>query len=262
MRQLGNAKAIFSFSPGNILYKIGEISLFSFRFIPKLFTPPFEGYEIVRQIYIIGYKSLPLVTISSFIIGFVMTIHLIPAMRTFGVEDMVPNMSAISIIREIGPVITALVCAGKIGSAVGAEIGSMKVTEQIDAMSITGVDSYRYLVVTRVLATSISLPVLIIYACTIALTGGFVAEAIEDQMSFNLFIFKSFEFIYFHDIIPTLIKSVLFGFTIGIVGCYYGFKTEKGALGVGKSAHLSVVTSSIIIFFIDMLVVEIAHLFY
>jgi phospholipid/cholesterol/gamma-HCH transport system permease protein len=247
---------------GNILYHLGDTMLFSFQFGPKLITPPYEWSEILRQIFILGYKSLFLVGISSFIIGLVMTIHLIPAMRVYGVEDMVPNMAAISIIREIGPVITALVCAGKIGSSIGAEIGSMKVTEQIDAMAISGVDPYRYLVVTRVLATSICLPILIIYSCTIALGGAFLAEVLEDQMTPTLFLVTAFRFMYFHDIIPTLVKSVLFGFTIGMVGCYYGFITEKGASGVGKSAHKAVVISSIIIFFIDMLVVEIAHLFY
>jgi phospholipid/cholesterol/gamma-HCH transport system permease protein len=255
-------KNIFINNTGNLLYHVGDIMLFSLQFFPKLITPPYEWSEVLKQIYKLGYKSLFLVGISSFIIGLVMTIHLIPSMRVYGVEDMIPNMAAISIIREIGPVITALVCAGKIGSAIGAEIGSMKVTEQIDAMSISGVDPYRYLVVTRVFATSLCLPLLIIYSCTIALAGAFLAENLEDQMSLSLFLTTAFKLMFFHDIIPTLVKSLFFGYTIGMVGCYYGFITEKGASGVGKSAHSSVVTSSIIIFFIDMLVVEIAHLFY
>lgn len=246
----------------NLFFDIGDMSVFTFRFFRLLFRPPFEIAEVMRQLYRLGYRSMFLVTVSSFIIGLVMTIHLIPAMRVYGVESMVPNMAAISIIREIGPVVTALVCSGKIGSAIGAEIGAMKVTEQIEAMNISGVDSYRYLVVTRVIATSVCLPILIIYSCAMGLVGAFVAENLQDEMTLRLFITVGFDFMYFHDIIPTLIKSFLFGFAIGIVGCYYGHKTQKGAMGVGKSAHTSVVTSSLIIFFIDMLVVEIAHLFY
>lgn len=253
---------LFPRSPENTFFLFGDIMLFTMKFFPRLFTPPYEWNEVLRQVFQLGYKSLFLVSISSFIIGLVMTIHLIPAMRIYGVEDMVPNMAAISIIREIGPVITALVCAGKIGSAIGAEIGSMKVTEQIDAMSISGVDAYQYLVVTRVLATTLCLPILIVYSCTVALAGSFMAANLEDQMSLPLFVSTAFEFMYFHDIIPSLIKSFFFGFAIGIIGCYYGFRTEKGAAGVGRSAHSSVVVSSIILFFIDMLVVEIAHLFY
>lgn len=253
---------LISAAPENALYKLGDFMLFSFKFIPRMLVPPYEWNETLKQAFQLGYKSLFLVGVSSFIIGFVMTIHLIPAMRVYGVEDMVPNMATISIIREIGPVITGLVCAGKIASAIGAEIGTMKVTEQIDAMAISGVDPYKYLVVTRVLAISLCLPLLIIYSCTIALIGAFVAENLEDQMSSTLFLSTAFELLYFHDVIPTIIKSFFFGFTIGMVGCYYGFKTEKGASGVGRSAHRAVVTSSLIVFFIDMLVVEIAHLFY
>lgn len=256
------ARSVFLTSLENILYQFGDLTRFTMKFFPKLVTPPYEWNEVFRQVLQLGYKSLFLVSVSSFIIGLVMTIHLIPAMRVYGVESMVPNMAAISIIREIGPVITALVCAGKIGSAVGAEIGSMKVTEQIDAMAISGVDPYRYLYVTRALATSLCLPLLIVYSCAMGLVGAFVAENLEDQMNLSLFISIGFDYLFFHDIIPTLVKSLFFGFTIGIVGCYYGSKTEKGASGVGRSAHAAVVTSSIIIFFLDMLVVEIAHLFY
>jgi phospholipid/cholesterol/gamma-HCH transport system permease protein len=241
---------------------IANISLFSWKFFRLAFKRPYEINEILKQMFQIGYKSLFLVTISSFIIGYVMTMHTIPVLRRYGAEAMVPNMTAIAIIREIGPVITGLVCAGKIGSAIGAEIGSMKVTEQINAMSISGVDPYHFLVVTRVIATSFSLPILIIYSSAVAMIGTYVVETSAIHMSVNLFISTAFSFFFFHDIIPTVIKSFLFGYAIGIIGCYYGYQTEKGAAGVGRSAHAAVVTSSLIIFFIDMLVVEIAHLFY
>jgi phospholipid/cholesterol/gamma-HCH transport system permease protein len=241
---------------------IADMSIFPWRFFKLVFKRPYEINEILKQMYQIGYKSLFLVTVSSFIIGYVMTMHTIPVLRRYGAEAMVPNMTAIAIIREIGPVITGLVCAGKIGSAIGAEIGSMKVTDQINAMSISGVDAYHYLVVTRVLATSFSLPILIVYSSVVALFGTFVVENSAIHMGMDLFISSAFSFFFFHDIIPTMIKSFLFGFAIGVVGCYYGYQTEKGAAGVGRSAHAAVVTSSLIIFFIDMLVVQIAHLLY
>lgn len=244
------------------LFTIGDLGAFTGKFFSMMLKRPYEVEEIIWQMFILGYRSLFLVGAASFIIGMVMTMHLIPATRQFGAEEMVPDMAAISIIREIGPVITALVCSGKLGSSIGAEIGSMKVTEQLDAMAVSGIDPYHYLVVTRVLATTLCLPLLIIFSAAIALVGAFVAEHLEENMSFTHFITSAFDFFYYHDIIPSLIKAVLFGFTIGIVGCYYGYKTTKGASGVGKSSHNSVVTSSLIIFFIDFLVVEIAHLFY
>jgi phospholipid/cholesterol/gamma-HCH transport system permease protein len=246
----------------NAFFNIGDILVFTWKFFRLLFKPPFEFKEVIKQIFVLGYKSLVLVGVSSFIIGFVMTVHLIPAIRRYGAESMVPNMSVVSIIREIGPVITALVCSGKIGSAIGAELGSMKVTEQIDAMSISGVDPYHYLVVTRVLATSICVPLLSIYSGFIALCGAYLAEVIEERMTLDLFISSGFDFLFYHDIIPTIVKTFLFGFDIGIIGCYYGYNTVKGAAGVGESTHSSVVISSLIIFFIDLLVVEIAHMFY
>jgi phospholipid/cholesterol/gamma-HCH transport system permease protein len=263
-----NRRSVFGFKnilPLSIKYflsDIADISLFSWKFFRLVFKRPYEVNEVLKQMFQIGYKSLFLVTVSSFIIGYVMTMHTIPVLRRYGAESMVPNMTALAIIREIGPVITALVCSGKIGSAIGAEIGSMKVTEQINAMSISGVDPYHFLVVTRVIATSFSLPLLITYSSTVALIGTYVVETNDIHMSVDLFISSAFSYFFFHDIIPTAIKSVLFGFTIGIIGCYYGYQTEKGAAGVGRSAHAAVVTSSLIIFFIDMLVVQIAHVFY
>lgn len=187
---------------------------------------------------------------------------MIPVMRKYGVEAMVPNMAALSIVREIGPVLTSLVCAGKIGSSIGAEIGSMKVTDQIDAMYISGVDAYHFLVMTRVIATTICVPLLIIFGAAVGMVGAFIAENLQGKMSAPLFITSSFGFFYFHDVIPSVIKSILFGFIIGIVGCFYGFRTTKGAAGVGKASHASVVSSSLLIFFVDMLVVEVAQLFY
>jgi phospholipid/cholesterol/gamma-HCH transport system permease protein len=263
--KIGSGDGFKNILPDSLKYffcEVADMSIFFWKFFKTIVKRPYEFNEILKQMFQIGYKSLFLVSVSSFIIGYVMTMHTIPVLRRYGAEAMVPNMTAIAMIREICPVITALVCSGKIGSAIGAEIGSMKVTEQINAMSISGVDPYHFLVVTRVVATSLSLPLLIIYSSLVALLGTYIVENGAIHMSMSFFISSAFSYFFFHDIIPTVIKSFIFGFTIGIIGCYYGYKTEKGAAGVGSSAHAAVVTSSLIIFFIDMLVVEIAHVFY
>lgn len=234
---------------------------FAVKFFALVWKPPYEWSEWIRQMFSLGYKSLFLVCSAAFIIGLVMTIQLIPTMENYGAAQMVPNMVAISMIREIGPVLTALVVSGKVSSAIGAEIGSMKVTEQIDAMSISGVDPYHYLVITRVMATTFCLPVLIIIACGVAVFGSFIAVNLKMDMSVRMFISQSFDYMYYYDVTPSVIKSFVFGFVIGIVGCYYGYHAEKGTSGVGKAAHNSVVTASLLIFFVDLLSAEISQWF-
>src|SRR5690606_3689767 len=151
------------------LITTGSLARFAGKFFVEVFKPPFELKEILRQAYYLGYKSIGLVSITGFIIGLVMTLQTLPTLAQFGAEAWIPAMISVSIIREIGPVLTALICAGKVGSGIGAEIGSMKVTEQIDAMEVSGTKPYNYIVVTRVLATTIMVPILVIYADFIAI---------------------------------------------------------------------------------------------
>lgn len=148
----------------NIFNDAGTVTLFTLRFFKEVLTPPFEIKEFIRQCYVIGYKSLPLVGITGFIMGLVLTLQSRPTLAEFGAESWLPGMVALSLIREIAPVITALICAGKVASGIGAELGSMKVTEQIDAMEVSGINPYKYLVVTRVLATTLMIPVLVVFA--------------------------------------------------------------------------------------------------
>ncbi|HEY8400940.1 MAG TPA: ABC transporter permease [Cytophagaceae bacterium] len=242
------------------LTDVADLFIFTANFFVKFFRPPYEISEISRHILVLGLNSLFLISTSALIIGMVMSIQLTPTLEQFGAETLIPNMVAISIIREIGPVLTALVCAGKLGSAIGAEIGSMKVSEQIDAMAVTGVDHYSFLVVTRVVATTVAVPILTIYSVAISLLGSFIAINLTSSISLNLFFSRAFEYMHLYDVIPSIFKSLLFGFTIGIVGCFYGYNTTKGTAGVGKAAHTSVVSASLLIFFIDMLAAEISHL--
>jgi phospholipid/cholesterol/gamma-HCH transport system permease protein len=151
--------------------EVTHLSRFAFRFFKEVIRPPYEFKELVKQCYLIGYKSFPLVAITGFIIGLVLTIQSRPTLAQFGAESWLPAMVAISIIREIGPVITALIFTGKVGSGIGAELASMKVTEQIDAMEVSGMNPFNYLVVTRILAATVMLPALVIIADFISLYG-------------------------------------------------------------------------------------------
>lgn len=244
-----------------LFIEIGGISQFASRFFKNLFLPPYEFNEILKQCYKIGYKSMGLVGITGFIMGLVLTLQSRPTLAEFGAESWLPAMVGISIIREMGPVITALICAGKIGSSIGAELGSMKVTEQIDAMEVSGTNPFKYLVNTRVLATTLMIPVLTMLADVISLYGSYVGVNINGDVSLQLFFFQAFDSLDFLDIIPATIKTLFFGFAIGIIGCYKGFYSTSGTEGVGKAANSAVVNASLTVFIIDMIAVQITNLF-
>lgn len=192
--------------------EIGDIALFAGRFFREVFTPPLEFKELVRQCYNIGNRSLLLVSVTGFILGLVFTLQSRPTLEQFGAESWIPSMISISIIREIGPVIIALICAGRIGSGIGAELGSMRVTEQIDAMEVSGTNPFKYLVVTRILATTLMLPLLVIIGDGIALFGSAIVENLKSDVSYKLYFTQVFNAVSFGDIIPATIKTFFFGF--------------------------------------------------
>ncbi|MBU2061590.1 MAG: ABC transporter permease, partial [Bacteroidetes bacterium] len=212
--------------------------------------------------YKIGYKSIPLVAITGFIMGLVLTLQSRPTLVSFGAESWLPGMVALSLIREIAPVITALICAGKIASGIGAELGSMKVTEQIDAMEVAAINPFKYLVVTRVLATTLMVPLLVVLADVIGVFGGYMGVNIHGDMSLYLYITKVFDILTFSDLLPATIKTFFFGFFIGIIGCYKGFNANSGTESVGVAANSAVVTASLSIFIIDMLAVQLTDLLF
>lgn len=244
------------------LKEIGEMSNFTARFFREAFKRPFEFKEFFRQCHSMGNRSLMLVGITGFIIGLVLTLQTRPTLLEFGAVSWMPSMVGISIIREIGPMITALVCAGKIGSGIGAELGSMRVTEQIDAMEVSGTNPFKYLVVTRVLATTFMIPLLVITGDAIALYGSFLVEHFKGDVSFLLYFNQVFESLEYGDIIPATIKSVFFGMAIGLVGCYKGYYCAKGTAGVGRAANSAVVFTSLLLFIIDFIAVFAADIFY
>jgi phospholipid/cholesterol/gamma-HCH transport system permease protein len=240
------------------LQEAGEISSFAGQFFREGLTPPYIFKEILRQSFEIGWLSIPLVSFTAFVMGLVITIQSHPALATFGAESWLPSVVSVSLVREIIPVITALICAGKIGSSIGAELGSMKVTEQIDAMEVSGTNPFKYLVTTRVISTTLMLPLLVVLADTIALYAAFIGVNMKSVTSLDLFISLVFQKLTFGDVIPSIIKSYFFGFVIGIVGCYVGYNTSQGTQGVGRSANTAVVLCTFIIFIVDLLAAQIA----
>ena len=242
------------------LLELGGLSRFTVQFFRELFRPPYEHKEFLRQAYKIGLSTLPLIGITAFIMGLVLTLQSKPVMAEFGAESWLPGMVSVSIVREIGPVITALICAGKIGSGIGAELGSMRVTEQIDAMEVSGTNPMNYLVVTRVLAATFMIPILVFYADIISFYGSYVAINLHDFMSLRLFMNLAFDPLHYFDLIPATVKTFFFGFAIGLIGCYKGYYSEMGTEGVGKAANSAVVISSLVIFIIDLIAVQLADL--
>jgi phospholipid/cholesterol/gamma-HCH transport system permease protein len=244
------------------LIEIGELSYFAGRFFKEVLKRPLEFKEFLRQCYNMGNRSLLLVSVTGFIIGLVFTLQSRPTLQEFGAVSWMASMVSISIIREIGPIITALICAGRIGSGIGAELGSMRVTEQIDAMEVSGTNPFKYLVVTRILATTFMLPVLVFFGDAIAIYGSFLVENIKGDVSFLLYYNKVFDALEFSDLIPATIKTFFFGFAIGLVGCFKGYYCKKGTAGVGLAANTAVVFTSMLLFIIDFVAVFVTDIFY
>ena len=184
----------------------GELSLFAGRYFKQVFNRPFEFREFLNQCYNVGNRSLTLVALTGFIIGLVITLQTRPTLMEFGAESWMPSMVGISIIREIGPVVIALICAGRIASSMGAELGSMRVSEQIDAMEVSGTNPFKYLVVTRISATVLMLPLLIIFGDSCALYGSFLIEHYKGDVSFALYFGQVFQALKYGDLIPSIIK--------------------------------------------------------
>lgn len=242
------------------LREVGEIARFTGRFFREVIKPKQEWEEFINQCFWIGFKTLTLVGITAFIMGLVLTIQSRPTLLEFGAVSMLPAMVSVSLVREIAPVITALICAGKIGSGIGAELGSMRVTEQIDAMEVSGTNPFKYLVVSRVLASTLMVPLLSSLAIAISLYGGYLGVNIRGNVSWHLYWLQSFGALSYGDFIPSLIKTFFFGFAIGIVGCYKGYNSKKGTEGVGRSATSAVIVASLVVFIIDLIAVQVTDL--
>ncbi|WP_340202039.1 MlaE family lipid ABC transporter permease subunit [Ascidiimonas sp. W6] len=244
------------------LNQTGELAFFASRFLKEFWKPPYELKELLHQCYQIGNRSMTLVGITGFIIGLVLTLQTRPTLLEFGAVSWMPSMVGISIVREVGPVVIALICAGRVASGIGAELGSMRVTEQIDAMEVSGTNPFKYLVITRIAATTLMVPLLVIFGDLLALYGSYLVEHFKGDVSFTLYFNQVFNSLEYGDLVPATIKSFFFGFAIGLVGCFKGYYCEKGTVGVGIAANTAVVTASMLIFILDFIAVFISDIFY
>lgn len=242
------------------LTETADISLFISRILKETFSRGFEFREFLRQCFQIGYKSLPLISVTGIIIGLVLTIQSRPTLVHFGAVSMLPGMVALSLIKEMGPVITALLCAGKIGSGMGAELGSMRVTEQIDAMEVSSVNPMKFLVVTRVWAATLMIPLLVLYADVLGIAGSWVGANIKGEVSFVLFFSQAFGHVTFMDFFPAVVKTFFFGAVIGLVGCYKGYTAGRGTESVGIAANSAVVQASLLVIIVDLIAVQITDM--
>ncbi|HEY5393654.1 MAG TPA: ABC transporter permease [Hanamia sp.] len=252
-------KNVISKKLDTLFINLYSAAQFIIRFFKELFKPPYEVKEVIKQCYEVGYKSLFLISLTGFITGLVFTKQSRPSLSTFGATSWLPSLVAIAIIRALAPLVTALICAGKVGSNIAAELGSMKVTEQIDAMEVSAINPFKFLVVSRVLATTIMIPLLMCYTGFVAMMGAFINVHQNEMTSFVTFFQQAFEKISFLDIFASLIKSIVYGFTIGMVGCYKGYYANNGTEGVGRAANSSVVLSMFLIFIEEILIVQITN---
>ncbi|WP_237249484.1 MlaE family ABC transporter permease [Sphingobacterium faecale] len=244
----------------NILLEFARLHRFLMRVLREAVSPPYEFKEIVRQCYEIGWKSFPLIGLTGFIVGFVFTKQSRPSLEDFGATSWLPALISIAIVRALAPLVTALIASGKVGSQIGAELSSMNVTEQIDAMEVSGTNPFKFLVVSRIIATTFMIPILCFYIAGIGLFGGYLSIIGSDQLSLLSFFTQVFDKIGFVDVFAMTLRAVVFGFTIGFASCYVGYYSSKGTEGVGKAANSAVVASMFTVFIEELLIVQVLSL--
>lgn len=240
----------------------GELGMFCWRLVRSAVAPPYEIRELLRQMDAIGAMSLPLVALAGAATGVVLSLEISDSLARFGAKSMLPEVIVFSIIKESGPVITGLVVSGRVGAGIGAELGSMKVSEQIDAMDASAVDPYRYLVATRVLACILMMPLLTLAADFCGVFMGWVGTTLAHPVSLHYFINHGLQEVEFNDFIPPVLKTAVFGAIIGVVACFQGMRTKGGTEGVGRSATSSVVLSSLFVILADVVLVRLILVFF
>jgi phospholipid/cholesterol/gamma-HCH transport system permease protein len=239
----------------------GELGIFCARLF-RAFTSPYEVSELIHQCDETGSKSLPLVALAGAATGVVLSLQTRDSLIHFGAKSMLPAIIAYSVIKESGPVITGLIVSGRVGAGIGAELGSMRVTEQIDAMEVSAVDPFRFLVATRVLACVLMMPLLTLCADACAIVSGWIADTLAEPISLRHFLDNGFKGARFSDFIPPTLKTLGFGFIIGIVACFQGMRTSGGTEGVGRAATSSVVLSSLFVILADVIFVRLILMIY
>lgn len=240
----------------------GELGIFCGRLARAAVTPPFEFRELLRQMDEIGAKSLPLVAMAGAAVGVVLSLHTRDSLIRFGAKSLLPVVIVMSIIKESGPIITALVVSGRVGAGIGAELGSMKVTEQIDAIEVSAVNPYKFLVATRVVACVLMLPLLTIVADFCGIMVGWIANTLVEPVALQLYLNEGFERVKFSDLLPSTLRTAVFGLIIGVIGSFQGMRTEGGTEAVGRSATSAVVLSSLFVILADVVLVRFIQIFF
>jgi phospholipid/cholesterol/gamma-HCH transport system permease protein len=238
------------------LAAVGEAASFAGRALTTIVRPPFEFQETLRQIYELGFRSLPLIAAAGLAVGVVLSMHTRASLERFGAESLIPAGLAIALVRETGPLTAGLLLSGRIGAGIGAELGAMKVTEQIDALEAIAIDSFKFLVVTRVVACMIALPILTTVMNFCGMIGGFLAETAITGTTLGLYFQQAFNPIAFTDYVPATIKTVVFGFIIATTSSYLGMNTSHGTEGVGQASTRSVVLSSVLLITTNVVLVR------
>jgi phospholipid/cholesterol/gamma-HCH transport system permease protein len=235
----------------------GDLGIFFWRVLRAAVTPPFEFRELFRQLDEIGSKSLPLVALAGAATGVVLSLEARYSLTRFGAKSLLPAAIVFSIVHETGPIITGLVVSGRVGAGIGAELASMKVTEQIDAIEASAVNPYRLLAATRILACILMMPLLTLAADFSGLIMGWVSQALVEPISIHQFFNSGFNGAGFSDLLPPTFKTMAFGLIIGLIACFQGMRTTGGAAGVGRAATSSVVLSSLFVILADVVLVKV-----
>jgi phospholipid/cholesterol/gamma-HCH transport system permease protein len=255
---VGSSKGLIT----KFLEWFGDLGIFFWRVVRAGVTPPFEFRELFRQLDEVGSKSLPLVALAGAAIGVVLSMETRYSLTRFGAKSLLPAAIAFSVVHDIGPIITGLVASGRVGAGIGAELASMKVSEQIDAIEASAVNPYRLLASTRILACILMLPLLTLAADFCALLMGWVAMTVVEPISLHQFINSGFKGTGFNDFLPPTFKTAVFGLIIGLTACFQGMRTKGGAEGVGRAATSSVVLSSLFVILVDVVLVKIIIIFF
>jgi phospholipid/cholesterol/gamma-HCH transport system permease protein len=246
----------------SLLEWFGELGMFIWQVMCSTFRRPFEGLELIRQLDEVGSKSLPMVAMAGAAIGAVLALESRHSLIQFGAKSLLPAAVVFSIIHETGPVITALVVCGRVGAGIGAELGSMKVTEQIDAIEASGVNAYKLLAFTRIVACVLMMPLLTLAADFCAIITGWIANTLAEPIAFHKFIHAGFAGTGFSDFLAPTFRTMVFGLIIGVIACFQGMRSQGGTEGVGRSATSAVVLSSLFVMLADVILVKLILVFF
>ena len=239
------------------LQSIGALAIFVGQSVSHVFRPPWYPRLIVRQIIDIGYYSLPVVGMTAIFTGMVLALQSYTGFTRFNAESAIAGVVALSVTRELAPVLAGLMVAGRIGASIAAEIGTMRVTEQIDALTTLSVNPYKYLIVPRIIAGTLMLPALVLIADIIGIYGGYIVSIYTLGFSEGSYLNQTWDILETNDVVSGLVKAAMFGFLVTIMGCYHGFNSGRGAQGVGAATTYAVVSASILILIFNFILTKV-----